>query len=125
MKPKEFLRLLERDKRCVHCGSTGDDLIPHHRANRGMGGAGKDSPHNRPSNLLLLCSEANFLLEFDAKFAERGRFFGWKLSKFVVPAEFPAYDSYSATWFYLTDDWSRVEIHNFGKGMLGEDRESV
>lgn len=118
MRPKEFLRLLERDRRCVHCGSDGDDLIPHHRANRGIGGVGPDSPYNRPSNLLLLCAEANGRLESDAEFAERGRFFGWKLSKFVAPVEYPAYDAYSGVWFYLTDDWSRVEIHNFGKGSL-------
>jgi hypothetical protein len=118
MRPKEFLRLLERDKHCLHCGSTGDDLIPQHRANRGFGGARPDSPYNRPSNLIVLCSEANFLMEFDAEFAARARMFGWKLSRWADPSVTPVWDGPKQVYVILGDDYSRIELHNYGKGLL-------
>jgi hypothetical protein len=118
MRPKEFLRLLERDKHCLHCGSTGDDLIPQHRANRGFGGARPDSPYNRPSNLIVLCSEANFLMEFNAEFAARARMFGWKLSRWADPSVTPVWDGPKQVYVILGDDYSRIELHNYGKGVL-------
>ncbi len=122
MKPKEFLRLLERDGgRCWHCGSSGDDLIPQHRANRGFGGASTGSKFNKPSNLIVMCSRANFLMEFDADFAARARLFGWKLSRWADPTVVPVWDGPKQVYCILGDDYSRIELHNYGKGVLSKD----
>jgi hypothetical protein len=82
MNKKTFQKFIDRDQRCPHCGTDGDTLIPQHRQNRGMGGS---RSLDRPSNIIVLCSEANGLLESDAKFAEFGRELGWKLTRDQVP----------------------------------------
>lgn len=113
MNRREFQKFLDRDKHCWHCGSTGDDLVPQHRANRGAGGASKISKLNQPSNLLVFCSRANFELEHSAEFAERGRLFGWKLSRYADPTQEPVYDAFTGVWCILTNDFARVELHNY------------
>ena len=82
MNKKTFDKFLDRDKCCSHCGTTDDTLIPQHRANRGMGGS---RSLDRPSNIIVMCSEANGLLESNARFAEVGRELGWKLTRDQVP----------------------------------------
>lgn len=114
MNKKAFAKLLNRDGHCWHCGSTGDNLIPQHRANRGHGGASKISKLNQPSNLIVLCSDANFMLENLADFAERGRLFGWKISRYADPATEPVYDAWKGVWCILTNDYERIELHNYG-----------
>ena len=109
-----FAKYLERDRVCWHCGSDGDDLIPHHRANRGHGGAGKQSILNSPSNIILMCSEANFLMEHDAEFAARARLFGWKISRYADPLSEAVYDLSKGVYCILTNDFARVELHNYG-----------
>ena len=122
---KEFLKYLDRDKHCLHCGSQGDDLILNHRANRGFGGAGRKSTLNNASNLIVFCAEANQLIESDADWADRARLFGWKLSRWADPSTTPVYDLPNMIYCILGDDYSRVELHNFGKGYLtDENRES-
>jgi hypothetical protein len=102
-----------------------DTLIPQHRANRGFGGAGNGSVLNRPSNLIVFCAEANTLIESNADWADRARLFGWKLSRWADPSTTPVYDLPNAIYCILGDDYSRVELHNFGKGYLtNENRES-
>lgn len=118
MNKKAFEQLLARDKHCVHCGKVDDTLIPQHRANRGFGGAGKDSKFNRPSNLIVFCAEANQLIESDADWAARARLFGWKLSRWADPAVTPVYYLPTATWAILGDDYSRFELHNYNKGVF-------
>jgi hypothetical protein len=118
MNRKEFDKLLARDKHCLHCGRIDDTLIPQHRANRGFGGAGKKSVLNRASNLIVFCAEANSLIESDAVWADRARLFGWKLSRWADPSTTPVYDLPNAVYCILGDDFSRVELHNFGKGVL-------
>ena len=118
MNKKQFQQLLDRDKHCLHCGRMDDTLIPQHRANRGFGGAGKDSIYNRASNLIVLCSEANWLIESNAVWADRARLFGWKLSRWDDPSTRPVYDLPNAVYIVLGDDFSRVELHNYGKGLL-------
>jgi hypothetical protein len=103
MTKKEFDRYLARDRGCWHCGSTGDDLIPHHRLNRGMGS--KNSKANEPSNIIVLCSQANGLLESNAKFAELGRKFGWKLRSHETPTEVPIFGH--GGWWLLNDDFTK------------------
>ena len=109
MNKKEFDKYLARDQGCWHCGTTGDDLIPHHRQNRGMGGS---SVRNVPSNIITLCAEANGLLESNAAFAELGRKFGWKLRNHETPAEVPIFGH--GGWWLLTNDFRKflVEAEN-------------
>jgi hypothetical protein len=118
MNRRDFEKLLARDKHCLHCGRVDDTLIPQHRANRGFGGAGKDSVLNRPSNLIVFCAEANTLIESNADWADRARLFGWKLSRWADPSTIPVYDLPNTVWVILGDDFSRFELHNFNKGVM-------
>ena len=74
MNKKQFQRFLDRDKGCWHCGSTGEDLVPQHRSNRGMGGSHKK---DKPSNIVVLCSEFNERIEADRYSAKIARNMGW------------------------------------------------
>ena len=108
MTPAQFQLYLIRDQRCWHCGTTDDTLVPQHRIGRGMGGKKKKA--ERPSNILVLCSLANGLLESDAAIAETGRRNGWKLSSWQDPSETPAFDTFTGAWFQLDDEGRRTEI---------------
>ena len=103
MTKKEFDKYLERDLGCWHCGSQGDDLIPHHRLNRGMGS--KNKVANQPSNIIALCSEANGLLESNAEFAELGRKLGWKLGSYEKPTEVPIFGH--GGWWLLDNNFTK------------------
>jgi hypothetical protein len=103
MTKKEFDKYLQRDLGCWHCGSQGDDLIPHHRLNRGMGS--KNSKAEQPSNIIVLCAEANGLLESDADFAERGRKLGWKLRRYEDPSQVPVFGG--SGWWLLGNDYTK------------------
>ena len=105
---KQFDKYLERDLGCWHCGNQGDDLIPHHRLNRGMGS--KNFLANQPSNIIPLCAQANGLLESDAKFAELGRRLGWKLRQYETPTEVPIYGH--GGWWLLNDDFTKDLLEN-------------
>jgi hypothetical protein len=107
MNKKAFDKFLERDKCCSHCGTTDDTLIPQHRANRGMGGS---RALDRPSNIIVLCSAANFMLESNARFAEMGRLFGWKLERHQVPEFTPVY--MGDGWWLLDNDFNRTPVPN-------------
>jgi len=67
--------------RCWHCGTT-DDLVIHHRANRGMGGS---KFLDRPSNCILICNRFNFLMESDLPAARLARDRGLKIKKSDSP----------------------------------------
>ena len=105
MNKKTFQKFLDRDKVCAHCGTDDDTLIPQHRANRGMGGS---RSLDRPSNIIVMCSEANGLLESNARFAEVGRSLGWKLERHQVPEFTPVLlaDGY---WL-LDNDFNKTPV---------------
>lgn len=107
MNKKQFQKFIDRDKRCLHCGSTGDDLVPNHRANRGMGGS---KLRERPSNVVVLCSLLNGLIESDAQMAMDARWHGWKIETWEDPLEVPVHDNGSGKWYRLDDFYGRVEI---------------
>jgi hypothetical protein len=107
MNKKTFDKFLDRDKCCSHCGITGETLIPQHRANRGMGGS---KALDRPSNIIVLCSTANFMLESNARFAHMGRVFGWKLERHQVPEFTPVY--MGDGWWLLDNDFNRTQVSN-------------
>jgi len=101
MRPKQFQLYLKRDGGCVHCGEQ-EAVAPHHRANRGAGGSKK---LDRPSNIVVLCSVMNGLIESDSTLAEMARGYGWKISKWEEPSEVPVYYPAARAWFLLDDDF--------------------
>lgn len=104
MNRKEFQRYLERDGYCMHCGTTGDTLVPQHRANRGHGG---HKAGDQPSNVIVLCSLMNGLIESNAVCALEARENGWKISRYDDPEATPVYDVVTSEWWTLLNDGSR------------------
>jgi hypothetical protein len=89
--PKALLKALDnRDgHRCAwHEGGLCDQqtLVPHHRANRGMGGR---KSANVMSNLVWLCSEMNGRIEAQALFASVARGRAIKISSHDNPEHVP------------------------------------
>lgn len=105
MNKKLFQKFIDRDTGCVHCGTTDDTLIPHHRANRGMGG---NKSLDKPSNIVVLCSGANNWLESNYAFAQMGRDFGWKLTAGQEPEKTPVW--IIDGWYLLDDEFGRVRV---------------
>jgi hypothetical protein len=103
LKRKDFEKLRERDSYCLDCGET-EAVSPNHRANRGMGGA---KSLDVPSNLVLICSQLNGLIESDTRYAQLAREAGWKLSRYDNPAEIPVLDRVSGEWYLLNDSFGR------------------
>lgn len=109
MKPREFLLLVARDGWCLECGEQ-EAISPNHRANRGMGGS---KLRDRPSNLVILCSEFNSAIESNHKARDLALARGWKLNSWDNPLLIPVYDTYVGA-SYLLDD-------NYGRTMIGEE----
>lgn len=108
MEAKEFARYLERDGGvCLHCG-TDQGLVPQHRKNRGMGGS---ALANVASNIIVLCSALNGLVEANADWAERAKTYGWKVGAGEDPATTPVFDSPANRWYILMDDFTREEVN--------------
>lgn len=108
MTPKEFKKYLQRDLHCLHCGATGDDLVPQHRLNRGFGG--KNSKASSSANIIVFCSYANGLMESNATFADVCRVNGWKLRSWENPSETPVFDYVLQQWFLLNDRFGKTPI---------------
>lgn len=106
MTPKQFQKYLDRDRHCLHCGAT-EALAPNHRANRGHGGS---KSAEVASNVVILCSLFNGLIESDAKAAGMAKRFGWKISRYDNPKEMPVYDVVVGEWFFLNDDFTRERL---------------
>lgn len=106
MTPKQFAKYLARDKSCWHCGST-EDLIPHHRKNRGMGGS---KAANVPSNIIAMCAIYNGLMESSATAASLALSKGWKLANWEDPTESIIYHASEGIWCLLDDNYNRVEV---------------
>jgi len=82
MNQATWAKYLRRDGgACIHCGET-ERLSPQHRAGRGMGGS---KLLNRPSNLIVLCSDLNSRIESDAEVADYARQNGWKIDRWQDP----------------------------------------
>lgn len=107
MNRKQFTKYLARDKHCYHCGLADDTLVPNHRINRGMGGS---RTRDKPSNIVVMCSSINGLIESSGSLAEQSRHFGWKLESWQNPIESPAYDVMSAKWYLFDDNYGRKEF---------------
>lgn len=104
MNQKTWAKFLERDGGCLHCGET-EAVSPQHRGNRGMGGS---KVLDRPSNVIVLCSEMNWLIESDVLYAGEARAKGWKISKWAVPEDVPVWDNQTRSWFFLDNLYGRT-----------------
>ena len=104
MKPKDFAKLMDRDGGCLHCGET-EAVAPNHRINRGMGGSRR---LDKPSNLVVLCSVVNGLIESQAQWQALAREWGWKLQRWQKPEEQPVFDSMAGRWYYLDNSWGKT-----------------
>lgn len=104
MTKKEFQKYLDRDGGCVHCGDT-ETAVPNHRANRGMGGS---KERNVPSNVVVLCSALNGLIESSSDYAEVAKANGWKLLTSDDPEKSPYYDLKTGRWYLLDNFYSRI-----------------
>lgn len=105
MNAKEFRKYLDRDGGCVHCGET-EAVAPNHRANRGMGGS---KERNVPSNIVVMCSRMNGLIESDTHAALLALGKGWKVRSYDWPAAIPVWDARDGRWYRLNDDYTREE----------------
>lgn len=111
MNAKQFERYLARDHRCLHCGTT-ETLVPNHRANRGMGGSAE---RHRPSNIVVICSRLNGLIESDSRYANAATEYGWKIASWQNPLEVSVYDQMSGEWRLLDDEYGYKVLHEEGQ----------
>jgi 5-methylcytosine-specific restriction endonuclease McrA len=97
-------KLLKRDAHCWDCGAT-DDLVPHHRRNRQMGGSSK---LDRLDNLMMVCAVYNGLMESDLVTANQAREFGHKLASWQLFSE-SVFDKNNRTWYVLDERGNKTE----------------
>lgn len=103
MNQKTWAKFLRRDGSCVHCGET-ERLSPQHRAGRGMGGS---KLLDRPSNIIVLCSDLNSRIESDAEVADYARQNGWKIDRWQDPDFEPVWYATEGRWYLLDDFYER------------------
>jgi hypothetical protein len=60
-----------------------------------------------PSNIVILCSYMNGLIESDEVAADLARRHGWKLNSWDDPKTVPVRDMVSGVAYFLEDDFSR------------------
>ena len=101
---KEFSCYLERDGGCVHCGEVAT-AVPHHRANRGMGGS---KIRDVPSNIITMCHDMNNRMEADPRAASHARHYGWKLSTSSDPKRLPFWHAVRGQWLILDDSFGVI-----------------
>ena len=81
-------------------------MIPQHRKNRGMGGS---KTRDVPSNIIVLCSKFNWLIEADAHWASVAKTYGWKLQSWQNPLDTPVYDVNDGKYYILDNEFRRRE----------------
>lgn len=77
--------------------------MPHHRANRGMGGS---KARDVPANIIVVC-QLNGLMESDAKTARLAIEYGWKLKTSDDPLKKAVYDAYLGVWWMLDNEYGK------------------
>jgi 5-methylcytosine-specific restriction endonuclease McrA len=106
MIPDRIKKILKkRDPYCIHCGDS-DDLVIHHRKNRGMGGS-KLLDHYQ--NLLMVCQDYNFRMESHSVVAEDARRWGHKLESWADFSE-PVLDRCNGLWYQLEQDGTKTVV---------------
>lgn len=104
MNKKLFQKFLNRDETSVVTGNFGDDLVPNHRINRSVGGT------DNPSNIVVMESVYNGLLESDALVRARAIRYGWKLESWQDPTEEPFYHYGLRKWVQPDDDFNLTVV---------------
>jgi hypothetical protein len=61
-----------------------------------------------PSNVVVLCSALNGLIESSSEWAEIARTNGWKLSASDNPEQSPYYDLQRGRWYLADNLYSRI-----------------
>ena len=79
--------------------------MPHHRANRGIGGS---RVLDGLQNLILVCAAYNGAMESDADVAMQARDYGHKLSKFMSPVA-PVFDVWARKWYVLDEKGGKFQ----------------
>ncbi len=104
--PKKVLKLVQgRYDHCWHCGLE-DELVPHHRINRGMGGS---KLLDTADNLMMVCARYNGDMESNAEVASAAKGWGHKLSVWES-TEYPMFDCVGG-WWILLEDGSKVRVN--------------
>lgn len=98
-------KLKVRDPYCVHCGDD-DNLVIHHRKNRGMGGS-KLLDHYQ--NLLMVCEQYNIQMESEAMTAHDAKRWGHKLESWQDFSE-PVLDRATGFWYELLGDGTKIQV---------------
>lgn len=104
MNGKTFAKYLDRDGGCVHCGEV-TAAVPHHRANRGMGGS---KVRDVPSNIVVMCSTFNGLMESDSVAAAYAARHGWKLNSWQDPKQVAFFHAVRDQWFLIDDEFNSI-----------------
>jgi hypothetical protein len=63
-----------------------------------------------PSNIIVLCSTINGLLESDARWAELARERGWKLTAGQESNQVPIWDVNLNGWYLLDDQFGKKRL---------------
>ena len=104
--PKKIVaQALARDTHCFHCGQT-DDLQPHHRKGRGMGGS---KVLDRVDNIMMVCGLYNGGMESDPRLASAARAWGHKLAQWE-DFDKPVFDGVEFRWYVLTASGEKVDL---------------
>lgn len=103
---KKMRKLIaDRDEYCWHCGAT-EDLVVHHRMNKGHGGSKKI---DTADNLMMVCPIYNMMMESDPRTARDARSWGRKIS-FWETTDKPVFDSVKFRWYRLDSSGGKEEI---------------
>ena len=97
--------ILMRDDHCWHCGVE-EDLVPHHRINRGMGGS---KLLDTLDNLMMVCGLYNGAMESDVAVARQARAWNHKLPVWEDTGR-PVFDAPGFGWWRLLPDGTRVRV---------------
>lgn len=65
-----------------------------------------------PSNIVVLCSYLNGLIESSASHARMAKTYGWKLESWQDPLTSPVYDTQKREWILLDDDFGRNVVRH-------------
>lgn len=110
MKASTRKLVLERDPYCFHCGES-NDLVVHHRRNRGHGGS---KLLDKPEWLMAVCASYNGEMESDAWVAIAARALGHKLRSWESHS-LPVFDVVTQLWYVLKTNGTK-EIYEDEEG---------
>lgn len=71
-----------------------------------------------PSNIVVLCSYMNGLIEANAVMAGHARRAGWKLWDWEDPTHAPVYDAMTGLWYRLDNQYGKTAVRG-AQGVLG------